>query len=155
MRRSGQIKSRARREWEAQRAARSEREPKPPHRLERTASFTGGTTGAAPKDAPVRHEGYRRLVASLPCVHCFVFGYSQAAHGDQGKGMGIKSDDRTCYPACGPHDGSPGCHWFIGTSGQIPREIRRAMERDYAARTRATIINLGRWPADLPIWDEK
>lgn len=141
-----------RRRWEG---PTTETELRQMAKLERPVVYGPAELSAAPKAEPVRHEGYRRLVASLPCAHCFVFGYSQAAHGDQGKGMGIKSDDRTCYPACGPHDGSPGCHWFIGTSGQIPREIRRAMERDYAARTRATIINLGRWPADLPIWNEK
>lgn len=47
---------------------------------------------AAPitKSAPVRNEAYRRAVASLPCCICGVPGYSQAAHGSAGKGMGMK-----------------------------------------------------------------
>ena len=42
------------------------------------------------KSAPVRSEALRRAVASLPCVICGMPGYSQAAHGSEGKGMGIK-----------------------------------------------------------------
>ena len=129
-------------------------EPRQMARLERAPNYGPAELSAAPKAEPVRHEGYRRLVASLPCAHCFVFGYSQAAHGDQGKGMGVKSDDRTCYPACGPRQGIPGCHWLIGASGLIPREERRALEQEYARRTRARIINLGLWPAGLPTWSE-
>lgn len=131
-----------------------EREPHPLAKLERPCSY-GGTTGpAVPKSEPIRHEGYRRLVASLPCAHCFVSGFTQVAHGDETKGMGIKSDDRTCYPACGPRPGIPGCHWLLGTSGTFPREERRAMEREYAKRTRALLTREGRWPADLPMLED-
>ena len=42
------------------------------------------------KAAPVRNEAYRRAVASLPCAICGLYGYSQAAHGSEGKGMGMK-----------------------------------------------------------------
>lgn len=89
-----------------------------------------------PKLKPLRDEGYRRLVAALPCAHCGIAGYSQAAHGDEGKGMAIKASDDTCYPACGPRPGNMGCHWFIGTSGHFTRDERRALERQYAAETR-------------------
>lgn len=97
-----------------------------------------------PKDEPLRDEAYRRLVAALPCAHCGIVGYSQAAHADAGKGMGIKACDSTCYPACGPHPGpdggiDPGCHWLIGTSGRIPREERRELELRYGAETRARL----------------
>lgn len=94
-----------------------------------------------PKAQPLRDESYRRWVASLPCAHCGIEGYSQAAHGDAGKGMGIKSSDDTCYPACGPRPSlfgiDPGCHWLIGTSGNIKREDRRMLEQQYAEETRA------------------
>ena len=93
-----------------------------------------------PKSAPLRDESYRRWVASLPCAHCGIEGYSQAAHGDAGKGMGIKSSDDTCYPACGPRPSlfgmDPGCHYLIGTSGTFSKEERRTLEAEYAARTR-------------------
>lgn len=117
-------------------------------------TYAGGTAAAAPKAKPVRSEAYRRLVAALPCAHCFVFGRSQAAHADQTKGLGTKTDDRTCYPACGPAEGHPGCHWLIGTSGHIQREERRALEQLYAKQTRAKIINRGLWPPGLPKWGE-
>ena len=96
-----------------------------------------------PKANPLRDESYRRWVASLPCAHCGVEGFSQAAHGDQGKGMGIKAGDDTCYPACGPHPVGrnarlyPGCHWQIGTSGVYSKAHRRELEGQYAAQTRA------------------
>ena len=47
---------------------------------------------AAPiaKDNPVRSQQYLRTVASLPCIACGIQGYSQAAHGSAGKGMGLK-----------------------------------------------------------------
>lgn len=107
-----------------------------------------------PKENVVRSEPYRRLVATLPCIHCGVHGRSQAAHGDMGKGDHIKSDDRTCYPACGPTLGSIGCHALIGATGHIPRDDRRALEQEYARRTRRTICMLGLWPANLPEWTE-
>ena len=152
MLRRSALKSRARREWEAQRASRAEREPRP-MALERVPDYGGGVSGEPVlKECAVEHEGYRRVVATLPCAHCFVRGYSQAAHADEGKGMGIKSDDRTCYPACGPRPGIPGCHWLIGTSGTFAREERRAMEQEYARRTRRAILAAGLWPTDLQIF---
>ena len=94
-----------------------------------------------PKQTYVRDGGYLRWVASLPCAHCGVEGRSQAAHSDDngagGKGMGIKASDDTAYPACAPVPGDPGCHARIGSSGLWPKETRRAMEAEYAARTRA------------------
>lgn len=103
---------------------------------------------AAPKDAPVRSEPYRRLVASLPCDNCGTIGHSQAAHADQGKGMGVKTCDLTCYPACGPHTvfmhyserQEQGCHSRIGSSGYLTREDRREYEAEAAARTRLALI---------------
>jgi len=94
-----------------------------------------------PKQDYLRDKGYLRWVASLPCAHCGIEGRSQAAHSDDngagGKGMGIKASDDTAYPACAPTPGDPGCHARIGSSGLWPKETRRAMESEYAARTRA------------------
>lgn len=110
---------------------------------------------AIPKEAPVRHEGYRRLTAMLPCAHCGVVGYSQAAHADFGKGAHIKSDDRTCYPACADRPGVVGCHSMIGASGSMSREQRRSLEAQYARDTREIIRLSGHWPADLPQFEEQ
>lgn len=112
-----------------------------------------GGAEARPKENPVRSEAYRRLVAMMDCAHCKIQGLSQCAHADQGKGLSIKSDDRTCFPLCGPHpSGEPGCHWRIGTSGQYSREERRKLEDEYGGKTRRAIFNNGLWPKAVPEW---
>ncbi len=110
---------------------------------------------AVVKDAPVRHEGYRRLVAALPCIICGIEGYSQAAHGSQGKGMGLKASDMELFPACAPRPGVVGCHAALDQGAMYTKEQRRRLELRWAAETRATIINLGLWPANLPLWKEE
>jgi hypothetical protein len=107
---------------------------------------TSGLVLQFPKQVYLRDVAYLRWVASLPCAHCGVESRSQAAHSDDngtgGKGIGIKSSDDTCYPACGPVVGDPGCHWRIGTSGMFDKAVRRELEQSYAAQT-------------LALWDEK
>lgn len=126
-----------------------------PEHLRRNASMApvrSTTCEPIEKENPVRSEAYRRLVATLPCAHCGIHDHSQAAHADQGKGGNIKSDDRTCYPACAPRVGHIGCHALIGMTGRMPREDRRALEQKYAAETRAQIEASGQWPKNLPRW---
>ena len=101
-----------------------------------------------PKDRAVRSETYRRLVAAMPCACCGKAGPSQAAHSDFGKGLALKSDDRTCFPACVE------CHVLIGSSGTFTREERRKAERLYGAKTRAAIFASGGWPATVPLWSD-
>ena len=79
-----------------------------------------------PKVPKVRSEPYRRYVASLPCYRCGIHGYSQAAHAEEGKGMGLKTDDMTCYPLCGARIGEIGCHEFVGR--MMTRDFRRGFE---------------------------
>lgn len=111
---------------------------------------------AVAKENPMVCEAYRELVRSMPCMHCGKPPRSQFCHGDQGKGTGMKTDDRTGWPGCGPdlstHE--PGCHWLIGTSGRIPKAERRELENRYAAQTRAAILKAGTWPTKLPLWSE-
>ena len=137
-----------------QRPERVRTYPSPiPEHLRRSARMDadiGIAVSAIPKDAAVRSEAYRRLVALMDCIHCGIAGYSQAAHADQGKGAHIKSDDRTCYPACAPRPGVIGCHALIGMTGSMPREDRRELEQRYAALTREAIETAGLWPANLP-----
>jgi hypothetical protein len=47
------------------------------------------------KEHVIESEPYRRLVAELPCFWCGISGYSQHAHLNYGKGLGLKTDDRT------------------------------------------------------------
>ena len=50
-----------------------------------------------PKQNAWRSPRYLRAVASLPCMICFREGRTQAAHRNEGKGMGLKTDD--CFTA--------------------------------------------------------
>jgi len=103
-------------------------------------AMAGDEVVAVPKDAPIRSEPYRRLVASLPCDRCKVAGYTQVCHADEGKGAGIKSSDLTCYPGCGPRYKAPGCHYMIGSTGMLTKEGRRQYEAEAGARTRLKLL---------------
>lgn len=99
-----------------------------------------------PKDEPRRSESYRRWVASLNCAHCGAQGRSQAAHADIGKGLGIKSDDGTCFPLCAETPDLPGCHVLYGASGKLGKAVRRELEEQHGFNTRALAKETGRWP---------
>lgn len=103
------------------------------------------------KEAPVRSETYRRAVASLPCAICGVHGYSQAAHANQGKGMGMKACDLTCFPACGPRPGIQGCHAALDQGALFTKAVRRELEPVWAADTQRKIQAMGLWPKGLPL----
>lgn len=103
-----------------------------------------------PKDEPVRHEGYRRLVAMYPCKNCGISGYSQAAHPNTGKGMGTKTDDRLCFPLCADRPGEQGCHPKFDQHAMFPKEVRQRLEVAWGADTRRQIEAKGLWPANLP-----
>ena len=124
---------------------------KPPPRVRQYTGANPGSPRAQPvrisdgkaracvpikKAAPVRDEAYRRAVAALACAHCGKPGPSQCAHGDEGKGMGIKACDLTCFALCADAPGRRGCHVLIGSSGLFTREQRRALETKYAEQTR-------------------
>ena len=95
---------------------------------------------AFPKANPLRSEKYRRAVSELPCAHCGKPGPSQAAHSDSdGKGMGIKAGDDTCYPLCADSVGRRGCHSLIGATGVFTKEQRRTLETRYAEQTRKAL----------------
>ena len=67
-------------------------------------------TAPVEKEPPLRSEAYRRAVASLPCIHCGIEGYSQHAHENAGKGKSMKADDRCAMPLCCTRPGIEGCH---------------------------------------------
>ena len=102
-----------------------------------------------PKAAPVRSEALRRAVASLPCVICGMPGYSQAAHGSEGKGMGIKACDLTLFPACCDRPGVRGCHSQLDQGALFTRAVRREREPVWAADTRRKLLALGLVPRSL------
>lgn len=107
-----------------------------------------------PKADVWRCEAYRRLVASMDCAHCHRPGPSQAAHADQGKGMALKADDRTCYPACADGPMRQGCHSLIGSRGLFSRDQRRTIEQNHARKTREAIRQSGQWKESWPVFEE-
>lgn len=109
----------------------------------------------APKEDVLTSEAYRRAVRGLECMRCGYPPRSQFCHTDQGKGAGIKTDDRRGWAGCGPHDGAPGCHHFVGTSGTLPKAERRAEDARLAAKTRETLRARGLWPKGVPEWSEE
>ncbi len=108
---------------------------------------------ARPKNAPVRNETYRRAVASLPCCICGVSGYSQAAHGSAGKGMGIKAFDLTLFPACCDRLSVRGCHSRLDQGALLSKAVRHQLEPVWAADTQRRVRAMGLWPKKLPILD--
>jgi len=108
-----------------------------------------------PKAKPWRCEAYLRIVASYPCAHCGIEGRSQAAHSDEGKGLGIKSDDRGCFALCADQPGRKGCHSIFGATGMLPQYHRRLLETKYAAATRARIKADRLWRPEWPEFTEE
>jgi hypothetical protein len=138
------------------RYVKPEREPIAHKPLARRPNYAASVPlHAQPKEAPAVHEGYRRLVAARPCFHCGKVGHSQAAHADQGKGLQIKSDDRTCFPLCATTPTLPGCHDLIGAGALMAKMDRREYEIRAGAATRSAIVAEGLWPADLPLWEDE
>ena len=117
----------------------------------RASTYAAPTEPAAPiaKAAPVRSEALRRAVASLPCVICGMPGYSQAAHGSEGKGMGIKACDLTLFPACCDRPGVRGCHSQLDQGALFTKAVRRELEPVWAADTQRRIKAMGLWPTNL------
>ena len=127
--------------------------PQPlPEHLRRPAVMARADAPASPveKTQPVRHEGYRRLVASLPCKACGIVGYSQAAHPNTGKGAGSKTDDRLCFALCADRPGVRGCHSQFDQGALFSKAARRAIEQAWGADTRRQIDAMGQWPTTLP-----
>ena len=132
------------------RPARAPREPQPLRPVRAVApTVISASTTPRPKDQPARHEGYRRLVAAMPCALCGMTGRSQAAHPNTGKGAGIKADDRLCFPLCADGPGRRGCHSLFDQGGLYAKGRRHEMEAIWTAKTAAAITAAGQWPADL------
>lgn len=123
-----------------------------PAKVECRSSYGAAATVAVPKVVPLHCKAYRQLVAAMPCKNCGIVGYSQAAHPNQNKGMGTKTDDRLCFALCGPRPGVPGCHALFDQGYAFTKAARRALEAAWGADTRRAIVAAGDWPAGLPIW---
>ena len=82
------------------------------------ASFNARTE-CVPKEDRHESEAWRRAVAALPCVLCRREGDTQAAHRNEGKGMGLKTDDALTAALC------TACHSAIDQGKEFTREERR------------------------------
>jgi hypothetical protein len=128
------------------------RDREPPavvQRVERAGVYAGSTSGQTiAKEAPVRSEPYRRLVAARPCKNCGRIGRSQAAHPPP-TGKAIKQDDRLCFPLCADELARAGCHPRFDQYVLFPYEQAIQVAKQWGAETRAEIVHDGDWPAGL------
>lgn len=97
----------------------------------------------APKQMLERNEPYRRYVASKPCFKCGIEGYSQAAHPNFLKALGMKTDDRLVFPLCCTRPGVVGCHVELDQLIGMTREERREREAAYTTRMRDIAVMEG------------
>jgi hypothetical protein len=102
-----------------------------------------------PKENAVYHEGYRRIVASLPCIICGIEGRSQAAHPPP-SAKGRKEDDRKTFPLCAPAPDHIGCHTLFDQYKLFTAEETRARAVLMGIETRYEVMTRGLWPKDLP-----
>jgi hypothetical protein len=97
-----------------------------------------------PKQKTWRSEPYRRYVASQACFGCGIEGYSQCAHPNEGKGLGLKTGDDLSFPLCGPRPGHQGCHAIFDLRlDGLSRDEQRLTERGYTLRMRAQALREG------------
>lgn len=103
---------------------------------------------SVPKQRIERNDKYLRLVAARPCKFCGAVGQSQAAHENNGKGLGMKTSDVRTFPLC--HVGANDCHGrfdryelFQGRQMHIQKGQLWAFETAHEIRAE------GLWPAGL------
>ncbi|MDH4417675.1 MAG: hypothetical protein QE485_10655 [Acidovorax sp.] len=136
------------------------REPRDPDRVRSTPTVTPGAFRAPqpvaiapapmPKVEPIRCKAYLRLVAQLPCKACGIWGYSQAAHANTGKGMALKVCDLQTFPLCADRPGQRGCHSLFDQGAMFSKEARRLIEDGWVADTQRRIHAMGAWPIKYP-----
>lgn len=91
---------------------------------------------AQPKEGRYISEVWRRAVADLPCVFCGQ--PSQAAHRNEGKGLGLKTDDCLTAALCPPE------HSEIDQGRDMTREQRRARIDRAIVLTVLALVKTGR-----------
>lgn len=101
---------------------------------------------AIPKFNYFRSKKHLKNVASLPCQHCGLEGYTQAAHSNQakhGKGRSIRASDEFTAALCLK------CHYELDQGNKLSKEERVEMWERAHNRTVAELKRLGVWPEEL------
>lgn len=96
-----------------------------------------------PKKPLWRSKPYRMFVASHACFACGMEGRSQAAHPNDGKGLGLKTDDSRCFPLCSTLPLRVGCHDQHDQCIDMTREQRRELEAQYVKRMQSIAREAG------------
>ena len=86
-----------------------------------------------------RSPCHRKAVATICCVACGREGATQAAHRNEGKGMGMKACDSQLMALC------VDCHRWIDQGGKTDKATRRVMELSYVKATRKKMVDAGLW----------
>ena len=89
------------------------------------------------KSSTFRSPKWLRTVAAFPCVECGST-ETQAAHRNEGKGMGIKTDDCLTASLC------PRCHAEIDQGKGMSRDERRAKIDGAILKTITELARAGR-----------
>lgn len=129
--------------------------PIPEHLRRGVMAVAGNPASPIPKENAIHHEGYRRLVAARPCIHCGKPDRSQHAHENEQKGKSLKLDDRRAMPLCADEPELEGCHTKFDQYRLLPggREAHIEQGKRWAAQTRVDIMTAGLWPKRLPLWN--
>lgn len=114
-------------------------------------SAIGTTCAPVAKLVPFRNEALRRAVASLPCIHCGLAGFSQCAHANTGKGTGTKVSDTRCFPLCADQPGRQGCHARFDQGALFTKLVRPAIEEAWVADTQRRLQAMGLWQTAMAI----
>jgi hypothetical protein len=115
---------------------------------------TTSTFRPQPKENVLESAAYENAVRDLGyCVRCGRVCRPQFCHRDEGKGAHLKTDVREGWAGCGPGPWGHGCHHYVGTSGKLPKEERRAEDLRCGALTRAALRQRGTWPKSVPEWE--
>lgn len=85
-----------------------------------------------------RSEKFRRLVSTLDCGACGATGPCQAAHRNEGKGMGLKVSDALCAALC------PTCHYELDQGKSMSKQERRDFWNRAYINTVQQLIEEGR-----------
>lgn len=118
-------------------------------KMAQKADFT--TTICAKAPPPFRSNAYRRLVASLECYHCRIYGHSQAAHPNTRKTKGVKACDRLIFPMCTVS--GKDCHGRFDLYRLVPRAEMEAFEEAALSWTIETLQARGMWPKGMAVPD--